>query len=425
MGESSNQIPPAVPISEAPAARAYAPDKPECSAQKGSPHLLNRAVFILMFLLFVGVAVAYTPQIAQQIAFSWNIGVEQARAEVARQFLDEHPLSATEQRTAWVANAVASSVVGIRTIATRPVEEHNVMYDGRNGSEILGTNIGSGVIVDVRGYIVTNEHVISGAHVIWVQLSDGRVVDAELIGQDREIDIAVLRIHASDLRAIEWGDSRQVVVGERVLAIGSPFNLQQTITSGIISATDRYSAVRIVRGPRHVGRVFPHAFLQTDAAINSGNSGGALVDMNGRLIGICTKNAVTELGGNTGIGFAIPSCMARHIYEEMVSRAEVRRGWIGVLLDDVTWFDAQQMGQDRPRGAIISSLSPRTPASIAGLRLRDIILRWGETEITCPLHLIHLVTLTTPGTIVPVEVFRRGEILTFEITVGARPMIVR
>jgi len=171
--------------------------------------------------------------------------------------------------------------------------------------------------------------------------------------------------------------------------------------------------------------VFPHAFLQTDAAINSGNSGGALVDMNGRLIGICTKNAVTELGGNTGIGFAIPSCMARHIYEEMVSRAEVRRGWIGVLLDDVTWFDAQQMGQDRPRGAIISSLSPRTPASIAGLRLRDIILRWGETEITCPLHLIHLVTLTTPGTIVPVEVFRRGEILTFEITVGARPMIVR
>jgi len=302
------------------------------------------------------------------------------------------------------------------------------MRGGRNGSEILGgsetlgISIGSGVIVDARGYIVTNEHVVSSAHVIWVQLSDGRVVDAELIGQDREIDIAVLRIHASDLRAIDWGDSRQVVVGERVLAIGSPFNLQQTITSGIISAIDRYSAVRIVRGPRHLGRVFPHAYLQTDAAINSGNSGGALVDMNGRLIGICTKNAVTELGGNSGIGFAIPSCMARYIFDEIVSRAEVRRGWIGVLLDEPTWFDAQRMGQNRPRGAIITNLSPRTPASIAGLRLRDIILRWGETEITCPLHLIHLVTLTTPGTVVPVEVFRRGEFLTFEITVGARPM---
>jgi len=410
-------------ISEIPTAGQLSSlEKPECSARKGSPHLLNRVMFILMFLLFIGVAVTYTPQMAKRIAYSWNIGVEQARAEIARQFLEEHPLSAMEQRTAWVAKAVAPSVVGIHTITTRPLEEYSIMRDGHNGSEALGVDIGSGVIVDARGYIVTNEHVIRGALAIRVQLSDGRIVDAELIGRDREFDLAVLRIDASDIQAIDWGDSRQVVVGERVLAIGSPFNLQQTITSGIISATERHSAVRTMRGPRHRGRVFPHEFLQTDAAINPGNSGGALVDMNGKLIGICTWIFSVGDGGNTGIGFAIPSSMARHIYEEIVSFAEVRRGWIGVLLDEPIWFDAQQMGQDRPRGAVITDISPGTPARVAGLRRWDIVLRWGETEITGPLHLIHLVTLTPPGTVVPVEVFRRGEILTFEVTVGARPM---
>jgi len=377
-------------------------------------------MFILTFFLFFGIAVAFTPQMAKHIAYSWNIGVEQARAEVARQFLDEHPLSAMEQRTAWVAKAVAPSIVGVHAIVSRIQEEYNIVGESRGG-ESLSVDVGSGVIIDAQGYILTNQHVIAGAHLIRVQLSDGRIVDAELIGQDREVDLAVLRIDANDLQTIDWGDSRQVVVGERVLAIGSPFNLQQTFTSGIISATERYSAIRIMRGSRHGGRVFPHAFLQTDATINPGNSGGALVDMNGRLIGICTWTFSPGNGGNTGIGFAIPSCMARHVYEEIVSRNEVRRGWIGAVFDELIWHDVQQMGQDRPRGAIITSLSRGSPASVAGLRRLDIILRWGETEITGPLHLIHLVTLTEPGTVVPVEVFRRGEILTFEITVGSRP----
>jgi serine protease DegS len=379
-------------------------------------------IFILTFFLFIGVAVAFTPQMAKQIAYSWNIGIERARAEIARQFLDEHPLSSVEQRTAWVAKAVAPSVVGVHAIVSRASGEYSLVDERRGDGESLGFDIGSGVIIDARGYILTNQHVIAGAHAIRVQLSDGRVADAELIGQDREIDLAVLRIDASDLRAIDWGDSRQVVVGERVLAIGSPFNLQQTFTSGIISATERYSAIRIMRGPRHGGRMFPHAFLQTDATINPGNSGGALVDMNGRLIGICTSTFSLGNGGNTGIGFAIPSCMAKHVYEEIISRSEVRRGWIGVELDELIWHDLQQMGQDRPRGTIITRLWRGSPASVAGLRRLDIILRWGETEITGPLHLIHLVTLTPPGTVVPVEVFRRGETLTFEITVGSRPM---
>jgi len=398
-----------------------APAKPEYASRTGAP-LLNRVLFILMFFLFVGITIAFTPQIAQQIAYSWNIGVEQAKAKVARQFLDDHPLAGMEQRTALVANAVVPSVVGVHVMATKPPNEYSVMRDEPSGAESTGFDVGSGVIVDARGYIVTNEHVIRGALEIRVQLSDGRIVNAELIGRDRVVDIAVLRIDASDLQALDWGDSQQVTVGERVLAIGTPFRLQQTITSGIISATERHNAVQLMQGPRRAVEMFPHAYLQTDAAINPGNSGGALVDMNGKLIGICTANISTENGGNSGIGFAIPSFMAKHIYEQIVLQGEVRRGWIGVQTEDLVWYDAQQMGQERPRGAAIVGFLPRSSARAAGLQRGDIIRRWGETEISGPLHLIHLVTLTTPGTVVPVEVFRRGEMLTFDVTVGVRPM---
>ena len=398
----------------------YPLEKPEDVSQKESPHMLNRLMFILVFLLFVGVLVVCTPQLAQQIAYSWNIGIERAKAEVARQFLDEHPLSISDQRTAWVAKAVAPSVVGIHAMTTKPAEDYNVFRD-RGGGESLGIDIGSGVIVNDKGYILTNAHVVAGAIRIRVQLSDGRVVNAELIGQDRAMDIAVLHIDASDLQAIDWGNSQQVSVGERVLAIGSPYNLQQTVTSGIISATERYNAVQVIRRPRRGAELFPHEFLQTDAPINPGNSGGALVDMNGKLIGICTAIVSAEDGGNSGIGFAIPSAMAKDLYDAIVSQRETKRGWIGVRPDELIWYDAQEIGQDRPRGAIIVSFAPQSPARAAGLSRGDILLRWGETDIISPLHLTHLVTLTEPGMVVPVEVFRRGEFLTFEITVGSRP----
>ena len=415
-------------VSEIPTAVRPSPsEKPlETPSQTESSHLLSRATCILAFLLFVGMTVVYAPQIAKQIAYSWNIGVERAKAEVARQFLDDHPLSATEQRTAWVAKAVSPSVVSIHTMVTRPLDEYSGMRGGRGEAEQTGFDIGSGIIVDAQGYLLTNHHVIEGAQDIRVQLGDGRTVSAEIIGSDRAFDLAVLRIEADDLQAIDWGDSRQVTVGEQVLTIGSPYGLQQTITSGVISATDRYKVARTMRGPRREPGSFPHALLQTDAAINPGNSGGALVDMNGKLIGICTEILSTENGGNSGIGFAIPSFMAKRIYEEIVSHNEVRRGWIGVQPDDTIWYDAQQMDQERPRGAIIMGFPPRSPARAAGLRRWDIILRWGETEINSSLHLIHLVTLTKPGTKETVEVFRNnaqgGEILTFEITVGSRPI---
>ena len=416
MSELPNQV------SGAPAgAKPHPSEKPEYASQRESS-LLNRVMCIFGFLLFVSIIVAFTPQIATQIAYAWNIGVEQAKAKVARQFLIDNPIAGTEQRTAWVANAVSPSIVGVHTMVSKPSEEFSVMQDRRGNSDSTGFDIGSGIIVDHQGYILTNYHVIAGAHEIRIQLSDGRIAEAEVIGQDRAMDIAVLRIDINDLPAIDWGDSRQVTVGERVLAIGSPYGLQQTVTSGIISAKERYNAARIMQGSRRGMGTFPHEFLQTDAPINPGNSGGALVDMNGKLVGICTMIVSSEQGGNSGIGFAIPSFMAKHIYDEIVAACEVRRGWIGVYSEELVWYDAQQMDQVKPQGAMIVGFAPRSPARAAGLQRWDIIRRWGKTEITSPLHLIHLVMLTEPDTKVPIEVFRKGEILTFEVTVGSRQM---
>ena len=387
--------------------------------------LLARLAFLFGFILIVAVMVAFTPQIAKQIAYSWNIGVERAKLEVAQEFLADNPLAHSQQRVVLVAKAVAPSVVGVHVITSRSPEGSAAVRGGRGGVGMLVSDLGSGVIVDVpegEGYILTNFHVIENALYIFVRLSDGREFEAEVIGRDRSADLAVLRIEADDLTAISWGNSRQVAVGEQVVAIGSPYGLSQTVTSGIISATERYSTTLTARAGRRGVRPIPQDFLQTDAAINPGNSGGPLVDMNGKLIGICTKIVTMNGGGNSGIGFAIPSFTAERIYEEIVSHGEVRHGWLGVELDTVSDFEARRMNQQRPKGAVVRNLfRGSTPAREAGLQNGDIILRWEETEITDPLQLSHLTVLTKPGTKVEVEVFRQGEWLTLEITIGTRP----
>lgn len=354
-------------------------------------------VFLLIFLL----GILMIPYLSEQIAFALSRGAERAKAEVARKILAE--IAAPEERIPWVVKKVAPSVVGIRIASPE-------------GIDPLGTDIGSGVIIHSDGYVLTNNHVLANAQRVMVRLSDGSVLkDVSIVGRDATVDLAVLKVNATGLNAITWGDSRNVEVGAKVVAIGSPYGFGQTVTSGIVSARER---VNPVPGKNRV-----QEFLQTDAAINPGNSGGPLVDLNGDLIGINTA-IFSESGGSSGIGFAIPSVLAKKVYEEITTRGEVKHGWLGVYIDRTNPDYARAMQLDRPRGAVISGFFTNAPAQNAGLKVGDIILQWGKTEIEGPYELSHVIALSEPGSVETVKIVRQGKPLEIPVTVGTRPVVM-
>jgi serine protease DegQ len=229
--------------------------------------------------------------------------------------------------------------------------------------ERVSQSLGSGVIVDAEnGYVLTNNHVIAGADDISVTLADGRSFDAEVIGLDPDTDLAMVRIEADDLRALPLADSNQLRVGDFVVAVGNPFGLGQTVTSGIVSALGR-------AGFR--GLEFQN-FIQTDASINPGNSGGALVNLRGELVGI-NSAIFTPSGGNVGIGFAIPSVMARYVMDQLAEYGEVRRGTLGIFVQDLTAELAGAFGVGNARGALVSEVVENSPAQRVGLMAGDVV----------------------------------------------------
>ncbi len=230
---------------------------------------------------------------------------------------------------------------------------------------------GSGVVVDAeRGYIVTNNHVVHRADEVSVTLADGRTLKAELVGVDPQVDLAVLQVPAEDLSEIEFADSASVRVGDFVVAIGNPFGLNQTVTSGIVSALGRSG----------LGIEGYEDFIQTDASINPGNSGGALVDLSGRLVGINTA-ILAPSGGNVGIGFAIPGNMVRAIMNELISHGEVRRGFLGVAVQPLNVELAEAFGLERHDGVVVVEVEPESAADRAGIEAGDVIVRIGERPI--------------------------------------------
>ncbi len=235
-------------------------------------------------------------------------------------------------------------------------------------------SLGSGVIVDGNGLIVTNHHVIDGADEVKVALSDRREFDAKVVLDDEKTDLAVLKIEAGEaLPALQFDDSDDLEVGDLVLAIGNPFGVGQTVTNGIISATSR----------TQVGVSDYGFFLQTDAAINPGNSGGALVDMHGRLVGI-NSAIYSRSGGSLGIGFAIPSNMVRLVVQSAKSGNAIERPWFGASLQAVTADIAESLGLDRPRGCIVGNVYPGSPAARAGLRTGDVVVAVDGREVSDP-----------------------------------------
>jgi Do/DeqQ family serine protease len=256
--------------------------------------------------------------------------------------------------------------------------------------------LGSGVIVSPDGYILTNNHVIDNADDIQIDLTDGRTLEAKLIGSDEPTDLAVLKVEATDLHPLTLGDSEAVQVGDVVLAVGNPLGLGQTVTMGIISAKGR-----------HTDSDSYEEFLQTDAPINHGNSGGALVNTRGELVGINSQIASVS-DGNIGIGFAIPANMAKRVMTDLRTTGKVRRGQLGVGIQEVTSDLAESLGLNKVTGAIVTSVTPGSAADRAGLQREDVIVAFNGKPVDDVNGLRNRVAETAPGTTVDVGVIRNG-----------------
>jgi serine protease Do len=271
-------------------------------------------------------------------------------------------------------------------------------------------SLGSGVIVSEDGYIVTNNHVIEKAQEIKVLLSNKRDYKAKLIGADPKTDIAVIKIEAKGLAALPWGDSNKLRVGEVVFAIGNPFGLNQTVTMGVIGAVGR----------ANVGIADYEDFIQTDAAINPGNSGGALINARGELIGINTA-ILSRTGGYQGIGFAVPSSMARQVMDSLVKFKKVVRGWLGVSIQEVTSDLAEEFGVKDLKGALVSGVMKGSPAEKAGIKQGDVILQYNGKTVEDTGHLRNMVSQTPIGTTVKVRVLRSKKEIETDVAIAELP----
>ncbi|MDG1214648.1 MAG: Do family serine endopeptidase, partial [Luminiphilus sp.] len=281
-------------------------------------------------------------------------------------------------------------------------------FDFRGGPPVPRdrAGMGSGFIISEDGYVVTNNHVVENARQILVRLPDRQEYDATLVGTDPRSDLAVLKIQAQDLPALPLADDEQVKVGQWVLAIGSPFSLDFSVTAGIVSAVGR--SLPTETGDNYV------PFIQTDVAINPGNSGGPLFNLEGEVIGV-NSQIFTRSGGSIGLSFAIPASVVRNVVTQIQETGVVERGWLGVSIQDVDRNLADSFGLDRPRGALIAQVGGDSPAERAGLLSGDVIIQFDDEEIETSADLPHVVGLIAPGTRCEAVVIREGSEIAVEV----------
>jgi len=285
-------------------------------------------------------------------------------------------------------------------------------FFGDGTGERQTNSLGSGVIVSPDGYVLTNDHVVEGADAIEVLMADGTRASARIIGTDPETDLAVLRVDAQGLPAIEFGDTDAARVGDVVLAVGNPFGVGQTVTMGIISALGR----------TQLGINTFENFIQTDAAINPGNSGGALVDADGRLLGINTA-IYSRTGGSLGIGFAIPAGTARQVLQQIIATGSVTRGYIGVEPQDITPELADAFRLPRKEGAIVAGMIRGSPADRAGVRVGDILVDVDGKPVTGTSSMLDIIAQLQPGTTATFRFLRDGRTVELPVRVGKRPAV--
>ncbi len=332
-----------------------------------------------------------------------------------------------------VVKKVAPSVVKLETVQKGRVVNSGNPFSGNGGPrfwEFFGEEspfgpgpgrqfrapsqrgVGSGVIVTPDGYIITNNHVVDGADEVKVSLNDGRELKAKVIGKDPKTDVAVIKVEAGDLPAISWADSDRIEVGDVVLAVGNPFGIGQTVTMGMVSATGRAT--------RELVDLDYQDFIQTDAAINPGNSGGALVDAEGRLVGINTA-ILSRSGGNQGIGFAIPTNLARDVMGSLVTDGRVTRGYLGVLIQDVTPALAKEFKLKERGGALVGEVSAKGPADKAGVESGDVVIEVNDKPISDSRHLRMEIARIKPGETAALKLLRDGSTKTVKVKVGELP----
>ncbi len=341
----------------------------------------------------------------------------------------------SEEATIKVAQSVGKSVVSISTIATEkipmggfyfsPFGEDDFFrrffeefFDPFSEKEYKRMGLGSGVIIDSEGYILTNEHVISGAEKIKVTLSDGREFDAKVIGKDYRSDLAVIKIDAHNLPVVKLGDSDTLKIGQWVLAIGNPFgfaieNPEPTVTFGVISALHRDL-------PRLGKRRAYYDLIQTDAAINPGNSGGPLVNLKGEIIGINVA-IITTTGAYEGIGFAIPVNLAKKILRKLIKGEKILYGWLGVSIQNLNKKLADYFGLKDTKGALVVKVFKDSPAQRAGIKEKDVILEFDNKPVNNVRDLVRYVNMTEPGKKVKIKILRKKKYLTLEVKIGKRP----
>ncbi|WP_456267562.1 trypsin-like peptidase domain-containing protein [Kushneria sp. AK178] len=313
----------------------------------------------------------------------------------------------------------APAVVNVYSSRLVERDHHPLMSDpffeqffgnSQSGRRRMLSSLGSGVIVSDEGYILTNNHVISGADKVQIALRDGRETLATVIGTDPETDLAVLKIDLDNLPVIDLADATNTRVGDIALAIGNPFGVGQTVTMGIISATGR----------NHLGLNAYEDFIQTDAAINPGNSGGALVNAEGALVGINTA-IFSRTGGSQGIGFAIPTNLAHGILNDLVTRGRVVRGWLGIEAREVSSSLASSLDINAPRGVVVSDVVEGGPAAQAGIRVGDLILSIdGKPLLDAQTAMVDIAEIE-PGRELPLELYRGGKRFRVNVSVGERP----
>ena len=306
------------------------------------------------------------------------------------------------------ADAVDIAAPSVANIYTRRLVA-DTSTAGGSGRFRVNTGVGSAVIIDPEGYLVTNYHVVGAANEIRLQLADGRIANPELIGVDAETDLALLKVDLGTLPAIPLGRSDQLRIGDVVLAIGNPYGLTKTVTQGIVSATGRGV----------LGLLTFENFIQTDAAINEGNSGGALINTNGQLVGINTA-VLTQDAGTEGIGFAIPIDLVRGVVEEIKKNGRVIRGYVGLVPEELSRVESAALGIDPNLGILLSDIVAGSPAESAGLRRSDVVLTINGEPIRSRQQALLIVARLNPGDVVELEGLRAGQPFRVSLTAAER-----